>query len=148
MATEDAAKVGILYTFPSKTSIGAIAETMHRYVPSDLQFQNERQRWGSWLVVSQKLGQKTSFHFGWAHALRAPGDPGQHNDSNVVPPGGDPAIDATVGAHVDNSANLYTFALKRQLSRNLTSYFNWAYTANAPFAHYDLGTGGGSVTTD
>jgi predicted porin len=148
VATEDAAKVGIMYTFPSKTTFGGIVETMHRYVPADLEFQNERQRMGTWFVASQKLGHNNSLHFGWAHAFRTPGDPGQHNDSNVVPPGGDPATDATAGAHADNIADLFTAAFKNQISRNLTAYFDWALTANGPAAHYDLGAGGRAVTTD
>jgi predicted porin len=148
VAAEDAAKIGLLYTFPSKTTVGGIFETLHRYVPADLEFQNERQRLGTWFVASQKFGHNLSAHFGWAHAFRTPGDPGQHNDSNAVPPGGDPATDATAGAHVDNTANMFTIALKNQLSKNLTAYVDWALTANGPAAHYDLGAGGRSVTTD
>jgi predicted porin len=148
VATEDAGKVGLMYKFASKTMVGGILETMHRYLPEDLEFQNERQRLGTWLVMSQMLGHHYSAHVGWAHAFRTPGDPGQHNDSNVVPPGGDPATDATAGAHANNTANLYTVALKNQLSKNLTVYFDWALTANGPAGHYDLGAGGRTVTTD
>jgi predicted porin len=148
VADEDAGKIGMIYTFPSKTTVGGIFEILHRYVPADLQFQNERQRLGTWLVASQKLGHNYSAHFGWAHAFRTPGDPGQHNDSGVVPPGGDPATDATAGSHADNTANLFTFAVKNQLSKNLTAYVDWALTANGPAAHYDLGAGGRGVTTD
>jgi hypothetical protein len=148
VAPEDAGKVALLYNFPSKTSIGGIVETLHRYVPEDLEFQNERQRLGTWFVASQNLGHNTSAHLGWAHAFRTPGDPGQHNDSTVVPPGGDPATDATAGAHADNVANMYTIAVKNHLSRSLTAYIDWALTANGPAAHYDLGAGGRSVTTD
>ena len=148
VADEDAGKIGLLYTFAKKTTLGGIFETLHRYVPQDLEFQNERQRLGTWLVASQQLGHNYSAHFGWAHAFRTPGDPGQHNDSNVVPPGGDPATDATAGAHADNRANLFTVAVKNQLTRSLTAYVDWALTANGPAAHYDLGAGGRTVTTD
>lgn len=148
VAPEDAGKVGIMYAFPTKTSIGGIFETLHRYVPADLEFQNERQRLGTWFVASQKLSAKTSLHFGWAHAFRTPGDPGQHNDANEVPPFGDPTQDAVAGPNVDNSANLFTVALKNQLSKNLLVYFDWAFTSNGPAAHYDLGAGGRAVTTD
>lgn len=148
IADEDAGKVAIMYTFPSKTTFGGIVETMHRYVAADLQFQNERQRLGTWFMASQQLGHNTSAHFGWAHAFRTPGDPGQHNDSNAVPPGGDPATDATAGAHADNTANMFTFAVKNQIDKNLTAYIDWAFTANGPAAHYDLGAGGRSITTD
>jgi len=148
VADEDAGKVGILYAFPSKTTIGAIFETMHRYVPADLEFQNERQRLGTWLVASQQLSRNTSLHMGWAHAFRTPGDPGQHNDSLLPAPGGDPTTDFTAGAHANNQANLFTVAFKNQLSNHLTAYFDWALTANGPAAHYDLGAGGRGITTD
>lgn len=148
IAAEDAGKIGGLYTFQSGTTLGGIFETLHRYVPQDLEFQNERQRLGTWLVASQKLPEKNSLHFGWAHAFRAPGDPGQHNDSTAIPPGGDPATDATAGAHADNTANMFTVAFKHEVSKNLTAYLDWAVTANGPAAHYDLGAGGRSVTTD
>ncbi len=148
VADEDAGKVGVMYTLPSKTTFGGIFETLHRYVPADLEFQNERQRLGTWFVASQKLGSRDSLHFGWAHAFRTPGDPGQHNDSNAVPPGGDPATDATAGANVDNTANMFTVAYKHELGRNLTAYADWALTANGPAAHFDLGAGGRAVTTD
>jgi hypothetical protein len=59
---------------------------MHRYVPQDLEFQNERQRLGTWLVASHPLTKTLSLHFGWAHAFRTPGDPGQHNDSFISLP--------------------------------------------------------------
>jgi predicted porin len=148
VATEDAGKVGAMFTLPSKTTFGGVVETMHRYVPADLQFQNERQRLGTWLVTSQDLGHNLSAHFGWAHAFRTPGDPGQHNDSNLVPPGGDPSSDATAGPHADNTANLFTVAFKDRLSKSLTFYVDWALTANGPAAHYDLGAGGRAITTD
>jgi len=148
VADEDAGKVGVLYAFPTKTTVGGIFETLHRYVPADLQFQNERQRLGTWFVASQDLAHNFSAHFGWAHAFRTPGDPGQHNDSNVVPPNGNPATDATAGAKADNRANMFTFAVKNKLSKSLTAYIDWAFTANGPAAHYDLGAGGRSVTTD
>ncbi len=147
-ATEDAGKVGLMYSLSKQTTIGGFWETMHRYVPSDLQFQNERQRMGTWIFASQNLPRNFSVHLGWAHAFRTPGDPGQHNDANIVPPGGDPTQDSTAGANAPNQANLYTFALKRQLNKNLLAYINWAYTVNAPAGHFDLGAGGRTVTTD
>lgn len=148
VAAEDAGKVGLMYEFPSKTKIGGIFESLHRYVPADLEFQNERQRLGTWLVASQQLSKTNSLHFGWAHAFRTPGDPGQHNDAPAVPPNGDPATDSVAGAHVDNTANMFTVAFKNQLSKNLTAYVDWALTANGPAAHFDLGAGGRAVTTD
>jgi predicted porin len=147
VADEDAAKVGVQYIFPTKTSISGIVESMHRYVPADLEFQNERTRMGTWFAISQPLTRRTSLHLGWAHAFRTPGDPGQHNDSLITPPGGVPGEDATAGAHANNQANLFTTAIKYKLTESLSLYSTWALTANGPAAHFDLGAGG-HVTTD
>lgn len=148
VADEDAGKIAAQYVFPTRTTLGGIFETLHRYVPADLQFQNERQRLGTWLVLSQPLTKTVGLHFGWAHAFRAPGDPGQHNDSFITPPGGVPGTDFTAGPNANNRANMFTVALKRQLTKSLGVYADWAMTANGPAAHYDLGAGGRAVTTD
>jgi predicted porin len=148
VADEDAAKIGIQYAFPTRTVVSAIFEDLHRYVPQDLQWQNERQRTGWWLAVSQQVTADDSVHIGWAHANRAPGDPGQHNDSVNTPPEGNPLTDATAGPDSDNTSNMVTAALKHKLAEDLTVYFDWAYTINGPAAHYDLGAGGRAVTTD
>jgi predicted porin len=147
-ADEDAGKIAAQYVFHSGTSLGGIFETLHRYVPQDLEFQNERQRLGTWLVASHPLTRTLSLHFGWAHAFRTPGDPGQHNDSLITPPGGVPGTDFTAGANAGNRSNMFTVALKRQLTKSLNVYANWALTDNGPAAHYDLGAGGRAVTTD
>ncbi len=143
VAAEDAYKFGLMYKLPTQTTVGAIFESMHRHVVADLAFQNERTRNGTWLFVSQDLTNIDSLHFGWAHAFRAQGDPGQHNDGTLVTADG-------FGTYApnDNSANMYTAAWKRKLSENLTWYVNVAATVNGPSAHYDLGAGGRGVTTD
>ncbi len=148
VADEDAGKIGAQYILPTKTTISGIFETMHHYVKPSLQFQNERQRLGTWLAVSQQLNKKTNLNFGWAHAFRTPGDPGQHNDSFQTPPGGTPGVDAVGGTNLDNSANLFSAALKYQATKKLGVYLSWAMTANGPAAHYDLGAGGRAVATD
>ena len=142
VANEDAAKIGIMYKFPTETTVGVIGERLHRYVPADLDFQNERTRYGTWLVVSQQLTAADSLHFGWAHAFKSPGNPGQHNDSTLVTANG-----ATFGPN-DNQADMLTAAYKHMFSDNLTWYTTVAATINGPDAHYDLGAGGRSVTTD
>jgi hypothetical protein len=38
VANEGAMKLGIMYTVPTKTTVGVIGERMHRYVPADLDF--------------------------------------------------------------------------------------------------------------
>jgi len=148
VADEDAAKIAVRYVFPTKTTVGGIFESLHRYVPGDLAYQNERQRYGSWLVVSQQLTDDASLHFGWAHAFRTPGDPGQHNDSINPIPGGDPTADFAAGAHAHNDADMLTAAFKYMITKDLTAYADWAMTINGSAAHYDLGAGGRAVTTD
>lgn len=142
VANEWAAKAGIMYQFATKTTVGAVVEYMHRDVPADLAFQNERTRWGTWLVVSQELTSLDSLYFGWAHAFRSPGNPGQHNDSTLVTTNG-----AAFGPN-QNQADMVTAEWKHKLSDNLIWYNIVAATFNGPDAHYDLGAGGRSVTTD
>jgi predicted porin len=142
-ANEDAMKIGLMYTFPTKTTVGVIGERLHRYVSADLDFQNERSRYGTWLVVSQEISPVDSLHFGWAHAFRSPGNPGQHNDTTGV------LADGTAyGGPTQNQADMLTAAWKHHLSENLIWYTDVAATFNGPDAHYDLGAGGRSVTTD
>ena len=142
VANEWAAKAGIMYQFATKTTVGAVVEYMHRDVPADLAFQNERTRWGTWLVVSQELTPLDSLYFGWAHAFRSPGNPGQHNNSTLVTTNG-----AAFGPN-QNQADMVTAEWKHKLSDNLIWYNIVAATFNGPDAHYDLGAGGRSVTTD
>jgi predicted porin len=148
VADEDAAKIGALYKFASTgTTVGAIVEHMNRYVPSDLAFQNERTRWGTWAFLSQQLTPNDSVHFGWAHAFHTPGDPCQANNCTVPIDGGAD----NGGGHVatnHNQADMVTAAYKHQFSKNLTWYTDVAATFNGPNAHYDLGAGGRGVTTD
>jgi hypothetical protein len=144
IADEDAFKVGALYKFDAtKTTIGGIFESFHRYVPADLAFQNERQRNGTWAFVSQELSKTDSVHFGWAHAFRTPGDPGQHNNSVNTFDGG-----LATFANNNNAADMLTAAYRKNLSSNLSWYTNVAATINHFDAHYDLGGGGHGVTTD
>ena len=134
VAPEDAAKIGVQYTLPTRTTVSGIFESMHRYVDPSLSFQNERQRNGTWLAITQELTPKDSLSFGWAHAFATPGDPGQHN----TPGGPDP----------NNAANMFTAAYKHTIIPGLLVYVDWAATYNAPDAHFDLGAGGRGVTTD
>jgi len=80
IADESAFKVGAQYAFDFGLTASAIWENLHRSVPEDLEFQNERQRYGTWLALSQTLTDKDILSVGWAHAGKTPGDPGgQHN---------------------------------------------------------------------
>jgi predicted porin len=142
VADEDAAKVGVQYKFSTGTSVAAIYEKLRRKVDSSLSDQNERQRNGFWLTATQQFGADDVVDLGWAHAGKTPGDPGQHNP--------DPAQADANGffPNVDNSSNMYTVDWKHSLDKNLYWYITYATTVNARFAHYDLGAGGRSVTTD
>ncbi|HEY8050184.1 MAG TPA: porin [Ramlibacter sp.] len=135
VADESAAKIGGQYRFAATgTTINAIYERLRRGVPDYLSYQNERQRNGTWLAISQAVGPQDSLHFGWAHAGRTPGDPGTHNTDG--------------GANPDNSSNMLTVAWKHQVDKNFQWYVDYATTRNHKDAHYDLGAGGRSVTTD
>src|ERR1700730_7138379 len=132
---ESAYKIGGQYTFPTKTTVSALWERTKRKVPSDLEFQNERTRNNAtWLALTQVVTEQDSVSFGWAHAGKTPGDPGQHNT-----PG---------GANPDNSANMLTAAWRHALDKSTTLYADYATTRNHSAAHYDLGAGGHGVTTD
>jgi predicted porin len=141
VADEDAFKVGALYRFSTGTTVGGIFESLHRYVPADLEFQNERQRYGTWFFVSQNLNEKDSIHFGWAHAFHTPGDPGQHNDATLT------NVDGGAFAPNNNQADMITSSWKHKFTDNLTWYSAVAATFNGPSAHYNLGAGHG-ITTD
>jgi predicted porin len=143
VADEWAWKVGALYTFSTKTTVGAIFESLHRNDPAELQFINERQRNGTWLFVTQELTPNDSMSFGWAHAFAANGDPGQHNSASLTTADGG----ATFAAN-DNSADMLTANYKHKFGANLTWYTAVAATFNGPTAHYDLGAGGHGITTD
>ncbi len=131
---EAAWHVGGQYVFDFGLTVNAIWERMTRKIPAALEFQNERQRNGSWLAFTQALSPKDSLNLGWAHAGRTPGDPaGQHNyNPNST----------------DDTANMYSFAYKHSLDKSLYWYVDLAETVNNGNAHYDLGAGGHGIKTD
>jgi predicted porin len=134
VANEYAYKVGAQYTFDFGLAVSGIYEEMHRTVPADMEWQNERQRMGFWFAATQDITPKDNISIGWAHAGSSVGDPaGQHNyNPNST----------------QNYANMYTAALKHRFDKNLYWYFNIAETVNHDNAHYDLGAGGRGVTID
>jgi predicted porin len=131
---EAAFKVGGQYVFDFGLSVNALFERMTRKIPAALEFQNERQRNGYWLALTQTLGPKDDLNLGWAHAGKTPGDPaGQHNfNPNST----------------DDHADMYTFAYKHKFDKQLYWYANLAETVNHGNAHYDLGGGGHGIKTD
>jgi predicted porin/outer membrane murein-binding lipoprotein Lpp len=133
---ERALKVGAQYKFPFALTVSAEWEQMKRDIPAALEFQNERQRNGTWLAMSQDLnGGKDTVSAGWAHAGATPGDPaGQHN-FNPTQAG-------------NNQANMYTVAWTHKLDKQLSYYIDAAMTVNDGGAHYDIGAGGHGIKSD
>ncbi len=134
IADETAFKVGAQYKFDFGLTVSGIYEDMKRKLPQEFQFQNERQRNGYWLALSQDFSVKDNVSAGWAHAGKTPGDPGgQHNYDPTKP---------------NNYANMYTIAWKHHFDNSFYWYIDAAETVNSANAHYDLGAGGRGVTTD
>jgi len=134
VADEWAIKGGVQYTFDFGLAVSGIYEYMHRNLPPALEFQNERQRNGLWFAMSQTFSPKDNLSIGWAHAGRTPGDPGGQHNYNPT--------------SNDDTANMYTIAWKHHFDASLFWYIDAADTVNNGNAHYDLGAGGRSVTTD
>jgi predicted porin len=134
IANEWAFKVGAQYAFDFGLTASAIWEDLHRNVPQDLEFQNERQRNGTWIALSQDFSPRDNISIGWAHAGRTPGDPGGQHNYNPF--------------STDDTADMYTIAWKHKLDKQLYWYVDSALTANHGNAHYDIGAGGRGLTTD
>jgi hypothetical protein len=134
IANESAFKTGIQYTFDFGLSVSTIYEYLKRFVPADLEFQNERTRDGWWFALSQDIGPTDNVSLGYAHAGATPGDPaGQHNYNPTV---------------TNDTADLYTAAWKHRFDKHFYAYLDVADTVNHANSHYDLGAGGRSLTTD
>jgi len=134
IANEWAFKVGGQYITDFGLTVDAIFESMHRNMPAALEWANERQRNGWWLAATQELGPADNINFGWAHAGKTPGDPaGQHNYNPQS---------------TGDSADMFTFAYKHKLDKQLYWYANVAETVNHGNAHFDLGGGGHGIKTD
>jgi hypothetical protein len=134
VANESAFKTGIQYTFDFGLSVSTIYEYLKRFVPADLEFQNERTRDGWWFALTQDIGPTDNVSLGYAHAGATPGDPaGQHNYNPTV---------------TDDRADMYTAAWKHRFDKHFYAYLDWADTVNHGNSHYDLGAGGRSLTTD
>jgi predicted porin len=134
IADESAFKAGVQYTFPFGLAVSGIYEYMKRNLPADLQFQNERQRNGIWVALSQDIFSKDNISVGWAHAGATPGDPGGQHNYNP--------------SNRDNTADMYTIAWKHRFDKHLYWYLDAADTINKGNAHFDLGAGGRGLTTD
>jgi predicted porin len=134
IADESAFKAGVQYTFPFGLAVSGIYEYMKRDLPADLQFQNERQRNGIWVALSQDFSVKDNVSVGWGHAGATPGDPGGQHNYNPL--------------NRNNTADMYTIAWKHRFDKHIYWYLDAADTINKGNAHYDLGAGGRGLTTD
>jgi predicted porin len=131
---ESAVKIGAQYKFGFGLTVNAIGEHMRRDVPASLRYQNERQRYGYWLALTQALNEKNSVSAGWAHAGSTPGDPGGQRNYNPT--------------NTDNHADMFALAYKYKIDKQLTWYLDTALTINHGNAHYDLGAGGRGIAYD
>ncbi len=134
IANESAFKVGVQYTFDFGLALSGIYEYMHRSLPANLEFQNERQRNGLWFAATYDLTTRDNLSIGWGHAGRTPGDPGGQHNYNPN--------------NANDQANMYTIAWKHRFDKNVYWYIDAADTVNSGNAHYDLGAGGRGLTTD
>jgi predicted porin len=135
VADEWAMKFGVQYNFDFGLSVDYLYEEMHREVPPELEFQNERQRNGMWFALQQSFWDgRDVVAAGWGHAGASVGDPGGQHNYNPNSTG--------------NQSNMYTLQWWHKLDKQLTVYFDWAETINDGNAHYDLGAGGHGIKTD
>jgi predicted porin len=135
VADEWAMKFGVQYNFDFGLTVDYLYEELHREVPPELEFQNERQRNGMWFALQQSFWDgRDVVAGGWAHAGASVGDPGGQHNYNPNSTG--------------NQSNMYTLQWWHKLDKQLTVYFDWAETINDGNAHYDLGAGGHGIKTD
>ncbi len=130
---ESGLKLGVQYSFPTKTTVNFIVERLKRNaVTASL---DERTHTATWLAITQSLGTYDDVNFGWAHAGRTPGQPDQGVEDkygNMAVPGGS-----------DNGANLFSVGYKhRFLDKRSTSYITFSRLSNEYWGHYSLGAGG------
>ena len=119
-------------------TVDACARICSATFPQDMEFQNERQRIGTWLALEQDSdhGRADQIAVGWAHAGATPGDPaGQHNYNPVQ--------------RTATTRPICTrFAWQAQARQAIDWYFDAAETINDGNAHYDIGAGGHGIKTD
>jgi predicted porin len=140
IADEWAWKAGAQYALPTRTTVNAIYEHLHRNAPvADF---NERSRnVATWLALTQKITPDDDVNVGWGHAGRTAGDPGAAVNSFT---------DLThFAGPVDNASNLYAVGYKHFFdARRASWYVVLAEQKNHPGAHYDLGASGHGIVVD
>ena len=135
---ESAYKLGVQYTFPTRTTLNVLVERLQRDAITDSL--DERTRTSTWLALTQGLTAFDDLNLGWAHAGRTPGQPVagvQDKFGNPAPAGSS-----------NNEANLYTIGLKhRFVDKRTTAYLTYSSLVNGYWAHYSLGAGGHGLPT-
>jgi predicted porin len=139
IANEYAWKLGAEFKFPTNTTVGAIYERLRRANPGTQDF-NERDRFGTWLEVVQKVTSLDEVYAGWAHAGNTPGDVGtkRRDGSTDVGP-------------VDNKSDMFSLGFKHRFHADgqPTLYAVYALQSNSGSgAHYDLGAGSHGIPYD
>ena len=125
-------RAGGLLKLPINGVLGGLYEDLRRDVP--YHYFDERSRKALWLLLSLDLTPFDVIHLGYAHAFKSPGSLGEHN------------IETTVDA--DNTTNMFTGMFRHSVDKQVSFYVVYAVQANHSAAHYDLGAGGRSITTD
>jgi predicted porin len=131
-------KVGVQYTFPTKTTVSAEVERLERDAITPAL--DERTHTATWLAVTQSITPDDDINFGWARAFHTPGQPDQGvQDRNGI---------AAIPGSSDNGANLLDVGYKhRFLDKRTTTYVTYSRLINQHWAHYSLGAGGHGLPT-
>jgi predicted porin len=132
IGNEHAWKIGVQYRLPTRTVLSAVYEDMKRDIP--YHYFDERTRKGYWLALVQPLSERDSLSFGYGHAGKTPGAPGQHNIQSAP--------------DQDNASNMYTGMYRHMLDKQTAWYVVYATQVNHSAGHFDLGAGGRANTTD
>jgi len=135
---ESAYKLGVQYTFPTRTTVNVIVEKLKRNAITAAL--DERSHTATWLAVTQGITDYDDLNFGWARASKTPGQPDQgvqDKFGNMASPGSS-----------DNGANLFTIGYKhRFLDKRTTTYVTYSRLVNGYWGHYSLGAGGHGLPT-
>ena len=135
---ESAYKLGVQYTFPTKTTLNVLVERLQRDAITDSL--DERTHTATWLALTQGLTPFDDLNLGWAHVGRTPGQPVEGVEDKFGNP-------APAGSS-NNEANLYTIGLKhRFVDKRTTAYLTYSSLVNGYWAHYSLGAGGHGLPT-
>ncbi len=137
-ANEYAFKLTAHYQLPTHTRVGGAFERMFRHNDYVNQDYNERDRFGFWILLGQKLSKEDELDLGWGHAGKTPGDVGTRRHDGTVAAG-----------PVDNRADMISAMVRHSfLDGQPSIYAVYARQMNENGAHYDLGAGNHGIAYD